>query len=115
MAEEEASASEVTDMRADATLPVSAPETQNSAEATIKSFAQGGTESTCNNDVGDENNGAELSATTSSDGDREKSLEHADELMEKGSKALKDGDFDEATECFSRALEIRFEVLFFFF
>lgn len=114
---EEASASEASVIEAEGTLPVNAPETQNSEEATIKSFAQGGTESTCNNDNGDDNNGAETSATTCSDGEREKSLEYADELMEKGSEALKDSDFSEATECFSRALEIRlegFQFTFFF-
>ncbi|MCD7448860.1 hypothetical protein HAX54_046954 [Datura stramonium] len=45
-----------------------------------------------------------------SDGDREKSLEYADELMVKGSKATKDGDYGEAVECYSRALEIRLGV-----
>ncbi|XP_016506474.1 uncharacterized protein LOC107824241 [Nicotiana tabacum] len=73
---------------------------QNSVNATIESGFQGGTESTCNN------NNAESSAVTS-DGDREKSLEYADELMEKGAKADKDGDYGEAVECYSRALEIR--------
>ncbi|KAM1261934.1 hypothetical protein ACFX13_027834 [Malus domestica] len=75
-------------------------EAQRSNEATITEVAQGGAESTCNNDS------AEASAV-SSDGDREKSLEFADELIEKGSKAVKDSDYGEATECFSRALEIR--------
>ncbi|XP_015890099.2 uncharacterized protein LOC107424754 [Ziziphus jujuba] len=101
---EEASASETSAREVKGTL-----ETQNSEEATIQSIPLGGTESTCNNIDGDNNNsnGAETSATTSSEGDREKSLEFAVELTEKGSKALKDGDFFEATECFSRALEIR--------
>ncbi|RXI07257.1 hypothetical protein DVH24_026393 [Malus domestica] len=75
-------------------------EAQRSNEATITEVAQGGAESTCNNDS------AEASAV-SSDGDREKSLEFANELIEKGSKAVKDSDYGEATECFSRALEIR--------
>ncbi|KAM1179387.1 hypothetical protein ACFX2J_018432 [Malus domestica] len=75
-------------------------ESQRSNEATITEVAQGGTESTCNNES------AETSAV-SSNGDPEKSLEFSDELMEKGSKAVKDSDFGEATECFSRALEIR--------
>lgn len=99
---EEASASETSVREVKGTL-----ETQNSEEATIQSIPLGGTESTCNNVDGDNDNGAETSATTSSEGDREKSLELADELTEKGSKALKDGDFFDATECFSRALEIR--------
>uniref|UniRef100_A0A804KP66 Uncharacterized protein n=1 Tax=Musa acuminata subsp. malaccensis TaxID=214687 RepID=A0A804KP66_MUSAM len=37
----------------------------------------------------------------------EKTLVHADELFEKGSKAIEDGDFVEAVDCLSRALEIR--------
>ncbi|TQE08512.1 hypothetical protein C1H46_005818 [Malus baccata] len=75
-------------------------ESQRSNEATITEVAQGGTESTCNNES------AEASAI-SSNGDRKKSLEFADKLMEKGSKKVKDSDFGEATECFSHALEIR--------
>lgn len=39
--------------------------------------------------------------------DRDKTLAHADELMEKGSKASKEGDYGEAVDCFSRAVEIR--------
>ncbi|KAL5557192.1 hypothetical protein UlMin_039428 [Ulmus minor] len=76
----------------------------NSNVATIESNGLGGTESTCNND----NNftGAETSAATSDEAG-EKSLEMADELMEKGSKALKEDDYCEASDCFSRALEIR--------
>ncbi|GLU13653.1 hypothetical protein SLE2022_302760 [Rubroshorea leprosula] len=76
-------------------------ENQNSIEATIESDAQGGTESTCNNI-----NDAESSALLT-DVDREKTLEFADELAEKGSKAFKENDFGEAAECFSRSLEIR--------
>lgn len=75
-------------------------ESQRSNEATITEVARGGTESTCNNE-------SEKASAVSSNDDREKSLEFADELMEKGSKAVKDSDFSEATECFSRALEIR--------
>nr|XP_023926631.1 NASP-related protein sim3 [Quercus suber]POE92834.1 isoform 2 of nuclear autoantigenic sperm protein [Quercus suber] len=85
-------------MKGDETL---APNADTSNDATIESNAQGGTESTCNNNI---NNGAETSALSSSD---EKSLEFSDDLMDRGSKALKDNDFDEAAECFSRALEIR--------
>lgn len=84
------------------TASAMAEQNQNSVNATIESGVQGGgTESTCNN-----SNNAESSAVTS-DGDGEKSLEYADELMVKGSKASKDGDFAEAVECYSRALEIR--------
>ncbi|GAV90998.1 TPR_1 domain-containing protein/SHNi-TPR domain-containing protein, partial [Cephalotus follicularis] len=75
-------------------------ETQTSTEATIASQIQVGTESTCNNIK------AESSAVMS-DGDREKTLEFADDLMDKGSMALKQNDFGEAAEFFSRALEIR--------
>ncbi|XP_019233464.1 PREDICTED: protein HGV2 isoform X2 [Nicotiana attenuata] len=82
------------------TTSPTAEQNQNSVNATIESGFQGGTESTCNN------NNAESSAVTS-DGDREKSLEYADELTEKGAKADKDGDYGEAVECYSRALEIR--------
>ncbi|XP_055805023.1 uncharacterized protein LOC129873855 [Solanum dulcamara] len=78
-----------------------AEQNQNSVNATIESGVQEGTESTCNN-----NNNAESSVVTS-DGDREKSLEYADELMVKGSMASKDGDYGEAVECYSRAMEIR--------
>lgn len=93
---EEAAVSEIT------SPPVE--QNQNSVNATIESGAQGGTESTCNN-INNSNN-AESSVVTS-DGDREKSLEYAHELMVKGSKASKDGDYGEAVECYSRALEIR--------
>lgn len=72
---------------------------QNSVDATIESEVQGGTESTCNN--------AE-SSTVSFGVEREKSLEYAEELMELGSKAAKEHDYAEATDCYSRALEIRF-------
>ncbi|KAL7224028.1 hypothetical protein ACSBR1_025478 [Camellia fascicularis] len=74
---------------------------QASVEATIESNAEGGTESSC-----DKIN-LQTSTLTTSDGDREKSLEYADELMERGSKASKDRDYSEATDCYSRALEIR--------
>jgi tetratricopeptide (TPR) repeat protein len=71
-----------------------------SVEATIQNNIQGGTESSCNN-----NNGGTSAIT--SDADHEKSLEFAEELMEKGSKAEKENDYAEATEFYSRALEIR--------
>ncbi|GMH24098.1 hypothetical protein Nepgr_025941 [Nepenthes gracilis] len=75
------------------------PERSHStAEVTIETGAPECSESTINN--------AEASGIVS-DSCREKSLEFADELMEKGAKAIKDCDFAEATECFSRALEIR--------
>lgn len=38
----------------------------------------------------------------------QKSLDLANELMEKGNKAMKENDFGEAADNYSRALEIRF-------
>ncbi|EXB96705.1 Nuclear autoantigenic sperm protein [Morus notabilis] len=97
MAEEapvlEVSAAEAAEQRG--AVP-NALETQASNEATMESGVLGGTmESTCNND--------NVSAATS-DAEGEKSLELADQLMEKGSQALKDSDYGEAAEFFSRAL-----------
>lgn len=108
MAEEapvsEVSAAEAAEQRG--AVP-NALETQASNEATIESGVLGGTmESTCNND--------NISAATS-DAEGEKSLELADQLMEKGSQALKDSDYGEAAEFFSRALEIRLVFSFFGF
>ncbi|XP_050388226.1 uncharacterized protein LOC126805423 [Argentina anserina] len=83
--------------------PNAAAATSN--EATIETATEAGTESTCNNSILDK---PEASAVTSSSGgDREKTLEFADELMEKGDIAMKESDFGEASECFSRSLEIR--------
>lgn len=85
---------------------------QASIEATVESLVQGGTESTCNNNDGNNNNNnAAESAVTDvvSEEEREKTLEFADELTEKGSVFLKEMDFAEAVDCFSRALEIRVE------
>ncbi|XP_039057083.1 protein HGV2-like isoform X1 [Hibiscus syriacus] len=76
-------------------------ETQGSVEATIDCAVPGGSESTCNN-----NSNGESCVVASAVG-REKTLEFADELTEKGSKAFKQDDFAEAADCFSRALEIR--------
>lgn len=73
---------------------------QASFEATIESTVQGGTESSCNH------SNVETSGLAS-DGDLEKSLGYAEELMERGSKAAEANDYAEATECYSRALEIR--------
>lgn len=80
---------------------------QASIEATVESAAQGGTESTCNNN--NNNASAESGVTDAvlSEEEREKTLEFADELAEKGSVFLKEMDFAEAVDCFSRALEIR--------
>ncbi|GLT39071.1 hypothetical protein SLA2020_132790 [Shorea laevis] len=98
MVEEEAPTGSVTEEAP----KVETLETQTSIEATIESEALGGTESTCHNN----NNNAESSAVAS-DADREKTLEFADELAERGSKAFKENDYAEAAECFSRCLEIR--------
>lgn len=71
-----------------------------SVDATIDSTGLGGTTSSCNN-----NNVVETTSNVVVE--REKSLEYAEELMERGSKANKEDDFAESTDCFSRALEIR--------
>ncbi|CAN0864392.1 NASP-related protein sim3 [Linum grandiflorum] len=80
---------------------------QTSIEATIESNALGGAESTCNNAI--TGGGGEASAVTSegAGGQASNTLEFAEELKERGTKALKEDDFEEAVECFSRALEIR--------
>ncbi|KAJ6907383.1 NASP-related protein sim3 [Populus alba x Populus x berolinensis] len=71
-----------------------ASETQASVEVTTTSHDVTA-DTTCN-----DNNNGETS-------DPEKSLDFAVELLEKGSTALKENDFSEAVDCFSRALEIR--------
>lgn len=48
-------------------------------------------------------------ATSGPSSDGQKSLDMAIELMEKGNKAMKENDFGEAAENYSRALEIRFD------
>ncbi|ESR39026.1 TPR REGION domain-containing protein [Citrus sinensis] len=96
MAEEEGSQT-VAEQTAQPTETVGT--TQASVEATMESVTVSGTESTCNNNC--ETSGA------IADGEREKTVEFADELMEKGTNALKESDYGEAAECFSRALEIR--------
>lgn len=84
------------------------PESQS--EAVIEYNVAGGAESTCNNgDATLSGSNAESSALTSDSGG-DASLEAADELVKRGSKAVKDGDFAEATDCFSRALEIRLQL-----
>lgn len=95
MAEEEGSQT-VAEQTAQPTESVGT--TQASVEATMESVTVGGTESTCNN--------CETSGAVA-DGEPEKTVEFADELMEKGTNALKESDYGEAAECFSRALEIR--------
>ncbi|XP_051114784.1 NASP-related protein sim3 [Andrographis paniculata] len=86
-----------------AQAPVS-EQNPNSVEATIESnVGCEATESTCNN-ISNSNGG---SSVVSSEDEREKTLEYADELMALGSKAAKDQDYTEATDYYSRALEIR--------
>lgn len=46
-------------------------------------------------------------AEAEEDSSAEKTLELASELFNKGAKAVEDGDYVEAVDCFSRALEIR--------
>ncbi|XP_047312239.1 protein HGV2 [Impatiens glandulifera] len=46
-------------------------------------------------------------STAVSDANEENTLADAEKFMEKGSVAAKEGDFGEASECYSRALEIR--------
>lgn len=65
----------------------------------------GALESSCNSP--NEKKAVTEPTAQTSDGSGEKSLELAEELLEKGSKAMKDDDFNEAVDCFSRALEIR--------
>ncbi|KAJ0457614.1 putative tetratricopeptide-like helical domain superfamily [Helianthus annuus] len=79
----------------------SADQPPASVDATIDSTGLGGTASSCNT------NSVVETSTLTSDGEREKSLEYAEELMEKGSMANKEEDYAEAVDCFSRALEIR--------
>lgn len=74
---------------------------QTSVDATIESAAEGGTESTCNN-----NNNGETSGV-SADEERENTVEYSNELMERGTRNLRENDYSEAAECFSRGLEIR--------
>ena len=84
----------------EALAPMDPVETQaGSVEATIESNTVGGTESTCNT--------TKQPVAESSDPENLNSLKQADELMEKGDKASKDQDYAEASDCYSRALEIR--------
>ncbi|KAL5198129.1 hypothetical protein ABZP36_001641 [Zizania latifolia] len=53
------------------------------------------------------NPSGEVGEETEAEGEEEKTLERAEELFEKGSKAIEDGDFVDAVDCLSRALEIR--------
>uniref|UniRef100_A0A803MCP9 Tetratricopeptide SHNi-TPR domain-containing protein n=1 Tax=Chenopodium quinoa TaxID=63459 RepID=A0A803MCP9_CHEQI len=96
MADEASTLTSTSKMAEDEPAP-NQSETTN--EGTIQSNAQGEhSESSLIN-----LESSEISAVN----DHEKSLEFADELMEKGSLTFKEGDFPDAAELFSRALEIR--------
>ncbi|XP_076953945.1 NASP-related protein sim3-like [Bidens hawaiensis] len=83
-------------MAADEPPPTSQnPAPPASVDATIDSAGLGRTSSSCS---------IVETSPLKSDG---KSLEYAEELMERGSNANKEEDYAEATDCFSRALEIR--------
>ncbi|KAL5819481.1 hypothetical protein ACOSQ4_023323 [Xanthoceras sorbifolium] len=99
MAEEEASVT-MTEQTPKVTETLEA--NKASVEATIESATEGATESTCNN-----NDNVGETSGVSADDDREKTVEFADELMDRGKIALKESDYSEASDCFSRALEIR--------
>ncbi|KAJ4964646.1 hypothetical protein NE237_016495 [Protea cynaroides] len=83
---------EILAVKADETVATEAEETLASNEAHRDSNGQGGAESSCTSVGASSTPGA---------------LESAAELMERGSKALKDGDYTKAAECFSRTVEIR--------
>lgn len=80
-------------------------------------MADGAADSTAQGPADEQNPNSVSAAIESGDGagpeestcddDREKTLEFADELMVRGSKAAKDSNYAEATDCYSRALEIR--------
>uniref|UniRef100_A0A803KW24 Tetratricopeptide SHNi-TPR domain-containing protein n=1 Tax=Chenopodium quinoa TaxID=63459 RepID=A0A803KW24_CHEQI len=96
MADEASTITSTSKMAEDQPTP-NQSETTN--EGTIQSNAQGEhSESSLKN-----LESSEISAVN----DHEKTLEFADELMEKGSLTFKEGDFPDAAELFSRALEIR--------
>lgn len=83
------------------------PSNQASNDATIESNPLGGAADSACNSNSSINHPESSVLTSDGDGGGNKSLGFADELMEGGSAALKDGNYVEATECFSRALEIR--------
>ncbi|KAK2657339.1 hypothetical protein Ddye_010391 [Dipteronia dyeriana] len=103
MAEEEASVT-MTEQEQALKVTETTLEANNKAsvEATIESAAEGATESTCNN-----NDNVGETSGVSADEDREKTVEFSDELIYRGRLALKESDYSEASDCFSRALEIR--------
>ncbi|KAK4765194.1 hypothetical protein SAY86_026284 [Trapa natans] len=80
---------------------------QPSTEAALGSNnpTGGGTESTCNDFNNLSGSHAGTSTVNSEGGNVEKLMELANDLVERGSKAIKDRDFAMATDCFSRALE----------
>ncbi|KAK9750026.1 hypothetical protein RND81_02G167700 [Saponaria officinalis] len=78
--------------------PDNAGKSEMTNEAAIDSIAPSNSESSVKI--------PETSDVSAADDD-ENSLQFSDELMEKGNVALKEGDYSEASELFSRALEIR--------
>ncbi|XP_020217647.1 NASP-related protein sim3 [Cajanus cajan] len=99
---EDAPASETSVTMPHPAEPVAVDGTLNSEEndksgVTVDTAAQGGEELASNAGTSGEASGS----------DPQKSLELANELMEKGNKAMKENDFGEAADNFSRALEIR--------
>ncbi|KHN36180.1 Nuclear autoantigenic sperm protein [Glycine soja] len=95
---EEAPASETSVTMPQPSEVITVDGTLNSSEndksgISVDAAAHSGEETGCN---------AEASGS-----DPQKSLELANELMEKGNKAIKENDFGEAADNFSRALEIR--------
>lgn len=89
-------------MAEDAAIPNHPEHSQRTNEAAIESNLPECSDSSIKNP---ETSG--ISSAAAEDNDNEKSLDFANELMEKGSVALKEGDYGEAAELFSRALEIR--------
>ncbi|KAK9136431.1 hypothetical protein Syun_015761 [Stephania yunnanensis] len=79
-----------------------AVETLASTEAQAVTGSHGNEESTCGTAQP-----SSSSPSANAEKDETKTLEFAAELVEKGSDAMKAGDYSEAAECFSRAVEIR--------
>ncbi|KAK3223488.1 hypothetical protein Dsin_010513 [Dipteronia sinensis] len=102
MAEEEASVTMTEQEQTPKVTETLEANNKASVEATIESAAEGATESTCNN-----NDNVGETSGVSADDDREKTVEFSDELIDRGRLALKESDYSEASDCFSRALEIR--------
>ncbi|KAK9108752.1 hypothetical protein Sjap_016812 [Stephania japonica] len=97
-------ASEITSVEAPSTEEKEETvETLASTEAQVVTGSHGNDESTC----GTAPQPSSSSSSANAEKDDTKTLEFAAELVEKGSDAMKAGDYSEAAECFSRAVEIR--------